>query len=104
MVGDEFVTAEFDAAEEVLQRLPFTTPAEQLAQGDEICLWDALAEAEVEIEPPAAEDVGEEVLHVQPGFINPALFQVGGAGLEDFEEGLHGENDECGMTSGDWKH
>jgi hypothetical protein len=54
-------------------------------------LGDGFIEAEVEIEPTAAEDVGEEVLHVEPGFLDLALLQVGGAGLEDFEKGLHGE-------------
>jgi hypothetical protein len=31
------------------------------------------------------------VLHVEPGFLDLALLQVGGAGLEDFEKLFHAE-------------
>jgi hypothetical protein len=99
VVADEFVATEFDATEEMLQGLPFPATAQELAQDGEVGLRDGFTEAEVEIEPSAAEDVGEEVLHVQAGFLDFSLLQVGGTGVEDFEEGLHGENDECGMTN-----
>ena len=45
----------------------------------------------VETVTATAEDVGEEVLHVEPGFLDLAFLQVGGAGLDDFEELFHGE-------------
>lgn len=94
VVADDFVTAEFDAAEEVLQGFAFATTAEEFAEGDQTGLGDGFVEAEVEIESAATKDVREEVLHVEPGFLDFTFLQVGGAGLEDFEEGLHGENDE----------
>ncbi len=91
VVADELVTAEFDGAEEMLKRLPFPTAAEEFAQGGQTGLGDGFIEAEVEIEPTAAEDVGEEVLHVEPGFLDLSFLQVGGARADDFENELHGE-------------
>lgn len=89
VVADELVAAEFDSAEKVLQRLAFTTAAQKFTQGGQLGLGDGFVEAEVEIEPAAAEDMGEEVLHVEPGFLDFSFLQVGGAGLEDFEELFH---------------
>jgi hypothetical protein len=91
VVADELVAAEFDGAEEVLQRLPFPTTTQEIAEGGQLGLGDGFVEAEVEIEPTAAEDVGEEVFHVEPGFLDLALLQVGGAGLKDFEKLFHAE-------------
>lgn len=89
VIADEFVTAEFDGAEKMLQGLSFPTTAKKFAQGDKIGLGDGFSEAQVEIEPTAAEDVCKEVLHVEPGFLDLAFLQVGGAGLDDFKNLFH---------------
>ena len=91
MVADKLVAAEFDGAEEMLKWFAFATATKKFAQGDEFGFGNGFIEAEVEIEPSAAEDVGEEVLHVEPGFLDLAFLQVGGAGLDDFEELFHAE-------------
>ena len=70
----------------MLQWFAFATAAaEEIAEGGQLGLGDGFVEAEVEIEPTAAKDVGKEVLHVEPGFLDLAFLQVGGAGLDDFE-------------------
>ncbi len=90
MVAHKFMTAEFDAAEQMLQRLPFPTAFKQLAQVHEISFRHALIEAQVEIQPTATQDVRQQMLHVQPGFVDLAFLQVGGARADDFENELHG--------------
>ena len=89
VVAHKFMAAEFDGAEQMLQRLPFPTAAQQLAQRHQIRLGDGFTEAQVKVEPTTAQNVGEEMLHVQPGFLDLAFLQVGGAGADDFEDELH---------------
>lgn len=91
VVADELVAAELDGAEEVLKRLPFPSTAQEVAQSSQMRLGHGFVEAEVEIEPTAAEDVGKEVLHVESSFLDLAFLQIGGAGLEDFEKLFHAE-------------
>lgn len=64
MIAHELVSAKFDCAEEMLERLPFTTTAEQLTQRGEIGFGHCFVEAQVNIEATAAEDVRNEMLHV----------------------------------------
>lgn len=91
VVADELMAAELDGAEEVLKRLPFPTTAQEVAQSGQMRLGHGFVEAEVEIEPAAAEDVRKEVLHVEPSFLDLAFLQIGAARLEDFEKLFHVE-------------
>jgi hypothetical protein len=91
MVGDEFEVAERDGAEEVLEGDAFGAAAGEVAQLGEIRFAEGFAEAEVEVETAAVEDVGEEVLHVEAGLFDSVLGEVTGAGLEGGEDGFgHG--------------
>jgi hypothetical protein len=86
VVADEFVIAELDGAQQVLERLAFATTAQKVTQWGEIGLGDDFGKAQVEVQAAAAEDVGEEVLHIEPWLLDALFVEVGGAGGEDFEE------------------
>jgi hypothetical protein len=91
VVGDEFEVAEGDGAEEVLEGDAFGAAAGEVAELSEIGFAEGLAEAEVEVETAAVEDVGEEVLHVEAGLFDSVLGEVTGAGLAGGEDGFgHG--------------
>jgi hypothetical protein len=91
VVGDEFEVAEGDGAEEVLEGDAFGAAAGEVAELSEIGFAEGLAEAEVEVETAAVEDVGEQVLHVEAGLFDSVLGEVTGAGLEGGEDGFgHG--------------
>ena len=90
MVADEFMIAELHRAQQVLQRFALAATAQKLAQRREVRLGQLLGKTQVEVQPPAAEHMGQQVLHVQPGFLDALFFEVGGAGGEDFEERFGG--------------
>lgn len=89
MIADDLVATEFYGAEKMLEGLPLPAATQQFTQGREVSFGDGLVETEVEIESAAAEDVSEEVLHVEPSFLDFSFLQIGCARLEDFEKGLH---------------
>lgn len=91
MVAHEFVAAKFNGAEEMLQRFAFAATTKKFSQSGKIGLGDSFVETQVDVETTAAENVREKMLHVEPGFLDFAFLQVGGAGLEDFEELFHAE-------------
>ena len=91
VVAHKFMAAKFHAAQQVLQRLPFTATLQQIAQLHEFRLGHGFAKAQIQIQPAAVQHVGQQVLHVQASLLDLALLQVGGAGLDDFEDELHGK-------------
>ena len=90
MIADKFMVAKLDGAQEVLQRLPFPTTAQKLPQRREVRLGQFFGKPQIQVQAAAAEDVGQQVLHVQPGLLDALFFEVGGAGGEDFEERFGG--------------
>lgn len=93
MIAHEFVAAKFNGAEEMLQRFAFAATTKKFTQHGEIGFGESFVETQIDVETTTAENVREQVLHVEACFLDFALLQVGGAGLEYFEELFHAERE-----------
>ena len=88
-VAEEFAAHELDGAEEVLEGLALAAAFEEVAQGGELLFGEGAVEVHIELHAAAAEDFGEEVLHVEARVFHAGAFEPRGAAAEGFEHGLH---------------
>ncbi len=80
-----------DGAEQVLERHALRSALHEIAQRGAVLFAQRAVEREVEIHAPRhPERMGEEVLGVQPRALDALLLQVGGCGVQDFENSHHG--------------
>ena len=73
----------------MLERFAVASAFDEVAEGGEFGFGERAVEVHVELHAAAVEDLGEEVLHVEPGVIDPGFFEVGGAGADGIEDGFH---------------
>ena len=78
--------------------LALAATTQQFAQRRQLWLLHDLIEPQVKIHAPALQNMGEQVLHVEPPLFDALLRKVSGTGLEDFEEGLHGRAMVAGLN------
>src|SRR5205807_8893448 len=84
-VAEKDVSAKFDRAEQMLERLVLPAPADKLAERRQFGLGQIALELEINIEPFPPERMRQQMFGVQARILNPAFFEVGGGGLKNVE-------------------
>lgn len=73
----------------MLQGFAFAAALHEVAQGRQFCFREGAVEVHVELHAAAAEDLGEEEFHIEPGVLDSGFFEPWGTRPDGIEYGLH---------------
>ena len=74
-------------AQDVLQGFPGPPPPQDRLEAREFVPGEGAVEVQVELKPPCPEDMGQEVLGVEPALLHPLAAQVVAAEADDLHDG-----------------
>ena len=87
LVAQENVLAEFNRAEEMLEGLALAAAPDEFAQRRQFWLGKRTLELEIKLDAFFAQRMSNEMLGVEARALDFPLFEIGGGGLQDFEDG-----------------
>ena len=88
-IAEEFAAHEFHGAQQVLERLAPAAAFHQITQGSQLLLGQRAVEVHVELHPPAAKHLGEQVFHIQPGVFHTGFLKPRGSAPNGLQHCLH---------------